>query len=286
MKPAIMRRLVAAELMKVRTTASWWYYLAGFGVLAAGALTNNWFSHHYQLHPQADLPDRAQALAAAAQARTPSGTAAIAASMITSGDFLTALFAILLGVHIAANEFAQRTATVTFLTVPRRGRVVAAKVAAAACAGAVFWLAATLLNGIGTGVFLRTEHLSGALTGVTAARSAGMALPVYVLSAVAGVGLGALIRSQLAAVITAIAAYAGGFALVELVSHLVYDLARQGWVLGLPVAAPPLADIVMTSSGSAFPHAPPPWTGAAVMAGYALALAAAGTAAIRARDVS
>lgn len=281
-----MRRLVAAELMKVRTTASWWYYLAGFIVLAGGSLSNNWFSQHYLLHPQADLPNRAQALAQAARARTPSGTAAIAASMLTSGDFLTALIAVLLGIHIAASEFAQRTATTTFLTVPRRGRVVAAKIMAAACAGVLCWLTATVLNGVGAVVFLRTEHLSGGLPALTAGRSAAMALLVYVLSAVAGVGLGALIRSQLAAVITAIAAYAGGFALVELVSHLVYNLARQGWVLGLPVAAPPLADIVMTSSGPAFPHAPPQWAGAAVMAGYALALAAAGTAAIRARDIS
>src|SRR5262249_26263427 len=81
------------------------------------------------------------------------------------------------------------------------------------------------------------EHLSGALTGVTAARSAGMALLVYVLSAVAGVGLGALIRSQLAAVITAVAAHAGGVALVELVRPLGYELARRGGVLWPPAAA-------------------------------------------------
>jgi hypothetical protein len=281
-----MRRLVAAELMKVRTTTSWWYYFAGFVVVAAGALSSNWFSHHYQLHPQADLPDRAQALAQAAQARTPSGAAAISASMMTSGDFLIALFAVLLGIHIATNEFAQGTATATFLTVPRRGRVVAAKITAAACVGGLLWLTATVLDGVGTVVFLRTERLSGGPLGVTTGRSAGMGLLVFVLSAVSGVGLGALIRNQLAAVIAAIASYAGGFALVELVSQLVYYLSRQGWVLGLPVAAPPLAADVMISSGRAFPHAPPQWAGAAVMAGYTLALAAAGTAAIRARDIS
>jgi hypothetical protein len=280
-----MRRLVAAELMKVRTTTSWWYYFAGFLVVAAGALTSNWFSHHYQLHPQTDLPDRAQALAQAAQARTPSGTAAIAASMMTSGDLVILLFAILLGIHIATNEFAQRTATATFLTVPRRGRVVAAKITVAACVGVLLWLTATVLDGVGTVVFLRTEHLSGGL-GVTTWRSAGMGLLLFVLSAVSGAGLGALIRSQLAAVITAIASYAGGLALVELVSQLVYYFSKQGWALGLPVAAPPLAANVMISSGRAFPHAPPQWAGAAVMAGYTLALAAAGTAAIRARDIS
>jgi ABC-2 type transport system permease protein len=280
-----MRRLVAAELMKLRTTTSWWYYVAGFAVLEAGVLTNNWFSQHYQLHPQADLPDRAQALAQAAQARTPSGVAAIAASMMTSGDIVLVLLAILVGIHIAANEFAQRTATATFLTIPRRGRVVAAKMAAAACVGVLLWLTATVLDGVGTVVFLRTEHLGGGLLGVTTVRSAGMGLLAFVLSAVFGAGLGTLIRSQLAAVIVAIASYAGGLALVELVSQLAYYYSKEDWVLGLPVAALPLAIDVMISPGRGFSHAPPHWAGVAVLAGYALVLAAAGTAAIRARDI-
>jgi hypothetical protein len=42
----------------------------------------------------------------------------------------------------------------------------------------------------------------------------------------------------------------------------------------------------MTTPAPAFPHAPPQWAGAAVMAGYALALAATGIVQTRRRDVS
>ena len=42
-------RLVRAEIMKIRTTNTWWLFLIGFTVFTALALTNNGFSHHYQL---------------------------------------------------------------------------------------------------------------------------------------------------------------------------------------------------------------------------------------------
>jgi hypothetical protein len=63
-------RLVRAEIMKIRTTKTWWLFLAGFTMFAALALTSNGFSHHYQLYPQQDGSDRAQALVQAAQVLT------------------------------------------------------------------------------------------------------------------------------------------------------------------------------------------------------------------------
>jgi len=98
-------RLVKAEIMKIRTTRTWWLFLIGFTVFTALALTSNAFSHHYQLYPQPDTSDRAQALAQAVQARTPAGVAAIAASMMTSGQFLGVLFVMLLGILIMTSEF-------------------------------------------------------------------------------------------------------------------------------------------------------------------------------------
>ncbi len=103
-------RLVRAEIMKIRTTNTWWLFLIGFTVFTALALTSNGFSHHYELYPQQDTSDRAQALAQAAQARTPAGAAAIAASMMTSGQFLGVLFAMILGVLLMTNEFAHSAA--------------------------------------------------------------------------------------------------------------------------------------------------------------------------------
>ena len=48
-------RLVRAEIMKIRTTRTWWLFLVGFTLFTAAALTSNGFSHHYQLYPQQDI---------------------------------------------------------------------------------------------------------------------------------------------------------------------------------------------------------------------------------------
>jgi ABC-type transport system involved in multi-copper enzyme maturation permease subunit len=279
-------RLVKAEFMKLRTTASWWLFLGGFILFTAVALLNNWFSQHYVLYPQPDLSDRAQALAQAAQARTSGGVAAIAASMMTSGQFLGVLIVMLLGVHVATSEFAQQTAAATFLTVPRRSRVIAAKLAMAACSAALLWLIATVIDTVVTLIFLRTQHVSTSLTEWVVIRSVLASLLAFVLWAAFGVGLGALLRGQVASIFAGIALYVGGFAAVELIFHGFYDLYHQGWILGAPVIAPAVASQVMVSAGRAFEHAPPQWVGAVILAGWALALAVAGTVATGRRDVT
>ncbi|HEX3492330.1 MAG TPA: hypothetical protein VHU92_23495 [Streptosporangiaceae bacterium] len=281
-----LTRLPAAEIMKIRTTRAGWLYLAGFLLFTAAALTSNVFSHHYQLDPQQDLPHRAQALAQAARARTPAGVRTIAASMLTWGQVVSVLVAMLLGMHAATDEFAQHTATATFLTVPRRGRVIAAKLTAAAGLGALLWLIAAVIDGVTTVIFLHAQHLSTSLTAWPVLRPVLLGLLAFVLWAVIGVSLGVLIRGQAATVIAGLAGYAGGLAAAELITHLVYQLDHQGWVLGVAVIAPALATDVMIAPGRAFPHAPPAWAGTLIMAGYAVALAAAALIAIRRRDVT
>jgi len=273
-------RLVRAEIMKIRTTSTWWLFLIGFTVFTALALTSNGFSHHFQLYPQQDIPDRAQALAQAAQARTPSGVAAIAASMMTSGQFL-----LLLGILVVTNEFAHQTATATFLTVPRRAAVIMAKLAATACFGALFWLVATVLDGVVTAFYLHSQHVSTPLTGWTVVRSVLLNLLAFVLWAVFGLGLGTLIRSQVGSIIAGIVVYLGGLAAAELLFHAIYYFYREGWVLGAPVIAPSVAATVMITPGRAFPHAPPQWAGLAVMVGYALVLTVGGIVLTLRRDV-
>lgn len=279
-------RLVRAEVMKIRTTRSWWLFLAGFTLFTAAALARNGFSHHFQLYPPQNLPDRAQALGQAALARTPAGAAGIAASMLTSGQVLGVLFVMLLGMRAATDEFAQHTAAATFMTVPRRGRVIVAKLTAVACFGALFWLVATVASGVTTAFYLGSQHLSTSLAGWGVIRPVLLSLLAFVAWAVLGLGLGAVIRGPAAAVIAGLAGYAGGFAAAELISHLIYSLGGQAWMLGTSVLAPAVATDVMIAPCRAFPHAPPAWAGALIMAGYALALTAAAITLIRRRDVS
>ena len=276
--------LLRAEFMKIRTTSTGWLFLTSFIVFTALALTINGFGSHYQLYPQQGLVSRTQAIAQAAQARTPTGVAAITASMMTSGKLFGVIFALLLGVLIVTSEFANQTAAVTFMTVPRRVTVIRAKVAAAACCGALFWLVGTVLSAVTTPLFLYSQHVSTSLAGWTVARSVVLNLLAFVAWGVFGLGLGAVLRSQTASVVAAIVVYAGSFAAILVFTEL-YNLFHQGWMLGAPVIAPALASGVMITSGQAFPHAPPGWVGGVVMIGYTVALAAGGIALTKRRDV-
>jgi ABC-2 type transport system permease protein len=277
-------RLLRAEFMKLRTTSTGWLFLTGFIVFTVAALTINGFGSHYELYPQQGLVSRAQGLAEAAQARSPAGLAAIVSSMMTSGQRVGVLFALLLGVVIVTSEFANQTAAVTFVTVPRRVTVIRAKVAAAACCGALFWLVSTVMAAVATPLFLYTQHVSASLAGWTVTRAVLLNLLGFVAWGVFGLGLGAVLRSQMASVIAAVGVYAGSFGAM-LVFTLLYNLFHQSWLLGAPVIAPALAYAVMIMSGQAFPSAPAGWVGGLIMTGYTVALVAGGIALTKRRDV-
>ena len=277
-------RLLRAEFMKLRTTSAGWLFLTGFIMFTALALTINGFGNYSLLHPQQGLVSPAQALAQTAHARSPAGAATMAASMMTSGQLFGVLFALLLGVVIVTSEFANQTAAVTFVTVPRRVTVIRAKVAAAACCGALFWLVGTVIAALATPVFLYTQHVSGPLAGWTVTRSVLLNLLAFVAWGIFGLGLGAVLRSQMASVVAAVVVYAGSFGAI-LVFTALYNLFHQGWMLGAPVIAPAVASEVMITSGPAFPNAPPAWVGGIILLGYVAALAAGGIALTKGRDV-
>jgi ABC-2 type transport system permease protein len=279
-----LARLLRAEFMKLRTTSTGWLFLVGFIVFTVASLAINGFGIHDELYPQQGLVSRAQGLAEAAQAHSPAGVAAIAASMMTSGQRVGVLFALLLGVVIVTSEFASQTAAVTFVTVPRRATVCWAKVTAAACCGALFWLVGTVLAAVATPPFLYSQHVSTSLAGWIVARSVLLNLVAFAAWGVFGLGLGAVLRNQMASVIGAIVVYAGSFG-AETAFTLLYNLFHQNWLLAAPVIAPALAYTVMIMSGQAFPDAPSGWVGAVIMFGYTAALVAGGIALTKRRDV-
>ena len=277
-------RLLRAEFMKLRTTSAGWVFLTGFIMFTALALTINGFGNYSLLHPEQGLVSPAQALAQTAHARSPAGAATMAASMMTSGQLFGVLFALLLGVVIVTSEFANQTAAVTFVTVPRRVTVIRAKVAAAACCGALFWLTGMVIAAVATPLFLYTQHVSAPIAGWTVTRSVLLNLLAFVAWGIFGLGLGAVLRSQLASVVAAVVVYAGSFGAI-LVFTALYNLFHQGWMLGAPVIAPAVASEVMITSGPAFPNAPPAWVGGIILIGYVVALVAGGIALTKGRDV-
>lgn len=283
-------RLVAAEILKIRTTSAWWLFAGGFTAVSALTLAFGWASNHNVLHPSlSDYPagaSRNAVIAQAAAARTAFGAAARATSMMTSGQFLLVLITLMLGVHVATNEYSARTMTSTFLVEPRRSRVMLAKMIGSCLFAAAFWAIATVLDGVATPFFLAAEHLPSSAFGSSAVvRAVLMGLLAFVLWALFGLGLGAVLRNQVVAVVAAIAIYAGGFVVVELIVHVLYDAFHASWLLSLAVLAPAQASNVMITAGKAFPDAPPWWVGGLVLGAYGVALAAVGAASISRSDV-
>jgi len=114
---------------------------------------------------------------------------------------LGTLFAALLGAMSITGEFRHGTIRPTFLTTPRRGRVVAAKVWASMLIGVAFGLiAAAVAAGVGSaalaarGVKIQLDGGDYALLLAGGAAAAG-------LWAAIGVGLGAVVRNQVPTVV-------------------------------------------------------------------------------------
>lgn len=178
-----MIRLLRTELLKLRTTRLA-YGLAGI----AAALT--------AMFALLEGSRAGSATSGVAPLSTPAGL-----STVTTVTGFAMLIAGVLGVTVAAGEFRHQSATLTYLATPSRGRVLAAKAAAAAGAGAVIGLIAGLIATATGLVLAAAAHDPIALgAGTLAAHIAGATLGAALLAA-AGVGLGSLIRSQLAGVI-------------------------------------------------------------------------------------
>lgn len=178
-----MTRLICTELMKLRTMRLTYALLA-----IAAALT-------------ALFSSLEAARAGASGTGVPPISTAEGLRTVTTVTGFAMLMAAVLGAIVANGEFRHSTATLTYLATPRRSRVLAAKVVAAASVGALFGLAAGIIA-TGSGLIFAAAHgdhlalSAGTFIGHVAGAVAGASL-----LAALGVGVGSLVRSQLATVI-------------------------------------------------------------------------------------
>lgn len=279
-----MIKLVRSELLKLRTTNLWWIFLILLVGLTAISFAYAAITAHFLL---TSSPGDFSGMSSDQQAsmvaeRSP---AAQAANLYTSGQYFGLLFVMLLGALVVTNEFFHQTATSTFLTTPRRSRVIAAKLAAALLLGAVFWLVATLLDVIAGSIFLGTEGYGTLLGHGSVWHAILLNLLGYVIWAMVGVGLGALIRSQIATVIIGIVIYfVTGTLAQTIASGLSYGLGWH-WLPKAIVALPASASSLMIE-GADLPGNPPQWVGAVVLIAWGVVAGVIGTLITRRRDVS
>lgn len=253
-----MSRLIAAEFRKLFTTWLWlWLLLASIAITAAYASLTIAF---------ADTPD-----SFTLPLSTPQGQRTLLA--VGAG---AAPFAAVLGAVGLTGEFRHNTAAATFLATPHRGRVVMAKLIAHALTGAGYGLvclAVTLAIALpwlaGKGIDLRVS------AGGFAATAAGVIAAVAIFGLL-GVGLGAMIREQVAAVVVLLI-------YLFVVENILTNVpALHGWTPYLPGQA----EEALVGSTLINTNLLQPWQGGILLCVYALVFAMAGTRLAVRRDLA
>jgi ABC-type transport system involved in multi-copper enzyme maturation permease subunit len=187
------------------------------------------------------------------------------------GSLLGALFAGLVGALSITAEIRHGTIRPTFLVTPRRGRVVGGKIVASALVGVVFGLVA-----VGVAVGAGSAALAARGIPITLDSSDYTLMPVGGIAAATlwapiGLGLGALLRNQVATLVAI-------FLWLFFVENLLID-----FVPGAGRFAPGAAAAAIT--GLDRDRLLAPAVGALLLALYAAVAAAAGSLATLRRDV-
>ncbi len=189
---------------------------------------------------------------------------------------LAALFTLVFGIVAVAGEYRHGTVTDTFLSTPDRGRVVAAKLAAYGAVGAVAGLVSAAVAVAVTAAWWAAKGGSLQLSAAGSLRTLIGGVAVNVAFAAIGVGVGALVRNLAAAI-------AAALAWIALVEGIAGQLVGAGLARWLPFSASEaLGRADMIGAARLLPQ----WGGGLVLAGYAIAFAAAAMVTTLRRDVT
>jgi ABC-2 type transport system permease protein len=246
-----MSSLIVAEWLKLRTTLVLWGTVPAVALLSAVAV--------------AGLVLSSEEVAGVALLEETEGVRQAALHLTSTGAALV----LVLGIIISAGEYRTQTAIDTFLTTPRRSRVVAAKLATGAILGLV-------IGGLSAAVGLPMAYLWFEAEEVAFPAGDGQVwltlggVMLYgSLFVVLGVAFGSLVRNQLVAIVSALMFV---LLLEQLLTQIADSVAR--WLPG--------------NAGAALVRAPgeflQPGAGAALLLAYALAIALAGLVVVVRRD--
>jgi len=261
-------RLLRAEMVKVRSLWSTWVLIGAGALLASGFGTLIGFAPHRRRGLSAIL-------------FPPHGTAAWFDDLFSAMSIAQTL-ALVIGVLAITTEYRHKTVTSTYLAEPHRGRVVEAKLVVSAGWGAATAVAAgaaclvlgfsVVAAGIGTSNVMLTEFRH-VFPGVFLAA---------MLFAVYGVGLGALLRNQVLALVVGI----GFTAIIEPI--IVGIFPTQGEYL--PGQAAQALESVTASArnfgSSGITHLLPWWGGGLMLITYGVVFSIAGSLTTMRADIS
>jgi ABC-2 type transport system permease protein len=213
-------------------------------------------------------------------------------ALLMNPDYMTTLlaqvgsastFVLVLGVIAMTGEYRHMTITSTFLSTPRRGRVLAIKMALYAVLGAgiaVIAMAAVLVLLVATLTILGLDHAPITVSAVASVLVG--ALIGFALYAVLGVSLGALIKNQVAAIILALV----WVLLVEAIIGLALPAVSKWLPGGALNSAMDVAVRANATGGITQADRLPAWGGALVLLAYAVVFAVIASRTTLRRDIT
>jgi len=262
--------LVRTELRKITSTRLWWGLLIG-AVVFSGI----------------------QSLASAILAGLEAGAGAPAMPGLETGEAVrtvypmamftgTYLFALVLGITGMTGEYRHQTITSTFLVSPRRARVVVAKIFAHALMGLLYGVLGLLTVLVVGGAAMSIRGYGLGLDAERLWLTNGLAVLAVAVWTVLGVGVGTLIRSQVAAIVAAVLFT---FLVEPLVTFALagIDALSMDWLVKW---LPSNASSALMAPGDVMLDYLDWWLGGLVLLGYGLVLAGLGVLVSVRRDVS
>jgi ABC-2 type transport system permease protein len=254
-----MTRLVRAEWTKLFTTRVWIGLLLGACVMAGGFAALFTGLAGVEQNGQPGLP--------------PVGTPEYEQLVLATGANASVLL-LILGIIGMTQEYRHKTAVPTFLTTPHRGRVVGAKLLAYGLVAVPFALLVLGANLLVVMLYAGARGDAPSLTGdnLRVVVSAGL---VIVIFTIIGVGVGALLRNQVGAIV-------GALVYLYVIEPIVASIgAIQGAYKWLPGGA-----VQAITTDFEAPDLLEPWQGGLLLLGYGLVAALLGTFLAVRRDIS
>ncbi len=255
-----MIKLIRAELRKLFSTKLWLWLLLGACVLSGGST--------------ALLIGFADQAAASPQSGIPPVESDAFTQLALAGGANAVVFLLILGVIGMTQEYRHRTATPTFLVTPKRGQVVLAKLLTYLGVSVLFAVVVNIvvvvvalpwLSSKGAPVSLSGENLEVLLGSIGGAALYGMV----------GVGVGALLRNQVAAIVGALIYL---FVAEPILRSVPATASAYKWLPGGT-----LESITATTVNTDLLQR---WQGALLLTAYGVALAVAGWVFAVRRDIS
>lgn len=184
-----MIRLVNAEIIKIRTTKTVW----GLLLLTLPLVALNAFLHFAQYH---FTPARDAAVQGLPKLSDPE-----AIRSVLSGALSGKQLAIIIGILVVTTEFRHMTVTPTFLSAPRRSLVVVAKLIVGVLIGIAFSIVALVGTLITAFICYDAVGESYNLGVPGVGQAVGGTFLVITVFCLIGIGIGTLIKNQIAAIL-------------------------------------------------------------------------------------